>query len=103
MSGASRGIACSTIFITIKSSELSATWRRGNTLQIPSSPPVSSHDKIMVAFCLIIVSTRNYSSASSSLCHSAWLFNKFKKESRYESIPELYVGHESNLSFREQR
>lgn len=58
MSEQSQWTAGPTIFITVKISELSATWKCVKALQIPSSRPVFSHVKMMIAFCLVVVSVQ---------------------------------------------
>lgn len=53
-------------YLPQRRSELLATWKSVKALQIPSSRPVFSHVKMMVAFCLVVVSIQTCSSTSSS-------------------------------------
>lgn len=53
-------------YLPQRRSELLATWKSVKALQIPSSRPVFSHVKMMVAFCLVVVSIQTCSSTASS-------------------------------------
>lgn len=58
MSEQSQRTAGPTVFITVKIAELAATWKCVKALQIPSSQPVFLHVKMMIAFCLVVVSVQ---------------------------------------------